>query len=496
MIRVMVVEDEPPILRTICSKITSLGEGYEVVGTASNGREALDYLSEKPEIDVIFVDINLPIINGLELLQFIKEKQLPIIPVVLSGYKDFDYVKRAYANSVVDYLLKPLDNDELKNLLERIKEMYHTQQANKHKAGLLSALKRTDYGQEETCKEYYMILVTVGAYQETIGLYYLDYNQLFAEVGFSDRVQATLGETEFWIVDGKGEMEKIIFVDSKQKDCATLAKKMYRELQCMNIPFTLTFEVTPIPLERINETYRNLRKYIDQNMIFCRSSFLISSGSSVEKDGVNDGFESIIKLVKGETFSFYRDKLNELFDLSIRRPIKHRHVTQATKLFFFYLSEHAPLIKEYPYIEERVQEIFQCNYQVERIKDEFVYLLRECMGEVATDSKDKDELARKVKEYLDRNYRHNITNQIIGEKFCLVPSYLSSIFKSKYHITLGDYLIQCRIEEAKKLLMNSSMKVKEISEYLGYHDPLYFSKAFKKVVGMSPSEFLNQEKTG
>ena len=120
-IRVMVVEDEPPIQRSICQKIEEVNGHFQVVATADNGKDAYEYL-QKNTVDVLFVDMNLPVMDGQELLSAVAGQKMRLIPVVLSGYKDFAYVKSALENNALDYLLKPLKENELKLLLEKIEE--------------------------------------------------------------------------------------------------------------------------------------------------------------------------------------------------------------------------------------------------------------------------------------------------------------------------------------------------------------------------------------
>ena len=97
----MVVEDEPPILRSICRKIQQAGPNFEIVAAAQNGREALEYLQQE-RIDLAFLDINLPIVSGLEILEYIDRKQLDVMSVVISGYKNFEYARKACACHAMD----------------------------------------------------------------------------------------------------------------------------------------------------------------------------------------------------------------------------------------------------------------------------------------------------------------------------------------------------------------------------------------------------------
>ena len=126
------------------------------------------------------------------------------------------------------------------------------------------------------------------------------------------------------------------------------------------------------------------------------------------------------------------------------------------------------------------------------MRKEFDFLFRDIFGASLTASGDKAKLAENMKDYLDENFRINITNQFLAERFGFVGSYLGSIFKSYYEVTPIEYVVQKRMEEGKKLLETGEMKIKEVAAWLGYEDSLYFSKVFKRVIGMSPKDYVNK----
>lgn len=166
-IRVMVVEDEPPIQRSICQKIEEINGHFRVVATADNGKDAYEYL-QKHAVDVLFVDMNLPIMDGQELLRAAAGQKMKLIPVVLSGYTDFAYVKSALENNALDYLLKPLKDNELKLLLEKIEEKLRKRQFEENVQKLEEALTggrmRTEGEKAADMKqEYCMLLLTFGS---------------------------------------------------------------------------------------------------------------------------------------------------------------------------------------------------------------------------------------------------------------------------------------------------------------------------------------------
>ena len=111
---IFVVEDEPPILREILSIIESFHEDYCLLGSAVNGKDALQFLEKRgAEIDVLITDIQIPVLTGLELISHIRDSYPHILCIILTGYSDFNYARQALRYGVFDYLLKPVDEEEL-----------------------------------------------------------------------------------------------------------------------------------------------------------------------------------------------------------------------------------------------------------------------------------------------------------------------------------------------------------------------------------------------
>ncbi len=111
--KAMLVDDEPFILQGLSVLIDWETEGYEIVKKASDGREALDYLREN-NVDLIITDIRMPRLSGLELLETIRNENISdAYVIVLSGYNDFKYVRAALRHSCMDYILKPVQKEQL-----------------------------------------------------------------------------------------------------------------------------------------------------------------------------------------------------------------------------------------------------------------------------------------------------------------------------------------------------------------------------------------------
>ncbi len=127
MIKVLVAEDELPLLRGISRLIEKINSDFTVVKMAKTGKEAMDYLEEYP-VDVVFTDINMPVVDGLELLEYVSGKMPSAASVVISGYQDFTYAQKALRFGVKNYLVKPVDKKELEQLLEQLKDGFYARE--------------------------------------------------------------------------------------------------------------------------------------------------------------------------------------------------------------------------------------------------------------------------------------------------------------------------------------------------------------------------------
>lgn len=120
LLKVLLVDDEPFILQGLKILIDWEQEGFEVVKTAANGEEALEYLRGE-QVDLIIADIKMPVVTGLELLEKIRgEKISDAHFVILSGYADFEYARKAIRYDCTDYILKPVDREELLKVLNKV----------------------------------------------------------------------------------------------------------------------------------------------------------------------------------------------------------------------------------------------------------------------------------------------------------------------------------------------------------------------------------------
>lgn len=508
MIRVMVIEDEPPILRAICQKIERAGSCYQVVETAGNGQEGIEKIKQNPELDLVFVDINLPVISGIGVLDYISKNRPGLMSVVLSGYKDFDYVKNAYERKTIEYLLKPLKEEELKKLLRRVETLYLEKISLNRRKSLEEALsspgregesgeEQRTHDKKQSRKQYYMVLVTLDSYSNSLLGNGIDYMHLMEELRLKEKMAAVFSPDAHWIIEGKSELDRILFVEKSEEEAFKKMERIYERLGECPVPVTMAVNTTSLEAGEVYDTYYKMRKYVEEQMIFARSSLLFYDGFGMEPifGGERARVDKALSRCKksGEERVIGEELIRMMEDVTLS-PTKQSEVLYMVRRFFSVLCSVIPCNKEYVQVEEEIGFILLNRSSLEEMKQQLLRLVDDCFGKKKVEVKDKELLAMEMKAYLEANYHLGISNQMIAAKFGFVPTYLSSIFKEYYHVSLGDYLIRLRIEQAKELLTGSDLMIKEIAEKTGYRDAFYFSKAFKKAVGVSPKEFMEEKR--
>ena len=169
MYQVMVVDDEPMAASLIVNIIKQKYNKFEIMGTAYNGEEALELIQEKGEPDILITDIQMPVMNGLKLVEETKKQYPNVISVIVSGYQEFEYAKQAIAFGVCDYILKPIVPSEFSKLITRIEEKLK-QKYYKERNTLIHKMVNEIPVDEKTLRRYFQSECYYGAIVRLNGL--------------------------------------------------------------------------------------------------------------------------------------------------------------------------------------------------------------------------------------------------------------------------------------------------------------------------------------
>lgn len=469
---IFLLEDEPPILRDLKEIILSFGDTYHIVGQAMNGADALrQILDHIHEIDVVITDIQVPMISGLDVIRQVQGYSHKLKYIILSGYSDFNYAKKAIKIGVAEYLLKPVKEDELRQALEQIS-----------RENLKSYLKDGFYAPIKLEEKYYYCCVAIlGAYRSNVE-YENEYTDFLTEIN----------PDKYWIINGSHANERyIIFPEEELEFCKATLFKM---AEAGGNPVTILICQEHVRIYDVKKTIGYLCKRVGRYLILGKSQILME-----DVFPTNDSQELLVKKLELVKARYSHSSLEEfkqsLLDwVSLAEKLQ---ITQDAVMHNCYdILEHCLDGKHSIGIIDLLEEIMVFTYDFNTLFKNLYFLCMDAYRDGQENNRALTEMkgcfVSDITSYLYDNYMNNISIAKLGCYFHYSGSYISKIFREMKGISILEYLLMIRMNKAKELLKQPGFRVKDVSSMVGYEDSLYFSKVFKKREGMSPLEWQKQ----
>lgn len=533
MISILVADDDKIIRKGLVKIIENNMQEFKVVGEAANGLAALEKIKAlKP--DVLITDIKMPIMDGIELISNIKNLSLKTRSIVLSGFDEYKFIRETFKNGAVDYILKPIDNKVLFELLIKIKGDMDKEKCEKE--------KKEEY--QNRIKESTMFLKEEFL-SEILRENYIDdeyFNEKVSELNI-----LTKGSFYFALIDiddffknNDIESNQIIYLNNAKSIVYKLLKglKKFEIMVCkledrIAILFSSDNDNIYFNYSILNNTLNDVRDKAGEKI-----DNTLSIGISRRFDslrGIKEGYDQAILALKNRFYSgknhtyVYNDdkifidtidyKTVESLIASIINEIElcnSAKVKSSVEKFFNYIIEKKlepdrfrklllnvilrinSNISDLQYISDNTaSKDNDISYYIKEINT--CYELREYFLSKLQRATDKIEKFReqrgkkiieKAKKYINDNYKKEITLKDVASYVYLNSNYFSELFKNEVGENFIEYLIETRINASKELLKQSNLKIYEVAEEVGYKEPVSFSRAFKKVVGVSPKEYI------
>jgi two-component system, response regulator YesN len=533
MYRVMIVDDETYFREYLRLTIPWQCYDFEICAEAADGEEGL-FKIPISNPDIILVDINMPIMNGISFSYEVKERYPYISIILITAYNEFEYAKQALKIGVENYISKPFEKQELidgmislkKNIINRKeKEAIVNDLQKKYiktfpvmKNNILNNAVKGIYANKynELIQELKVLKVRMPNLPFLVAIIYLDIpfecnaqNQGELRKDIISVVGTILNDEYVSFEDDSNRIIIIKSINGKDKykqfviSCSEIINNVYN-----NFNVTIT-----IGTGTICEVMADIRLSFEKACIALRNKFLLGNSKVIEYYSFEfeaSGKEIFPFKFKNDLMMFTRlldgdmvmQTLDSIYSFLRLKPIPIDYIyilyTELMSLCFSYLAE-------YGYNTEKV--FGQNFYPFEEIinkqtlKDTHEYVTH-IYGKLIACLNDKKnihsaKIINKAKEYIDSNYqRSELTIEDIAASVFFHPSYLRFLFKKETGITIGEYLTQVRMLKAKELLKNCNMRHTEVANMLGYSDASYFSKCFKKYNKISPSEYerlINQK---
>lgn len=532
MLKLLLVDDEQPILDGLKYLIDWSQLGVNSIRTATNGRDALAVMNNfKP--DIIITDIKMPFMDGLELIRTVKEELPETKCIVLCGYQDFEYARQAMKYGAIRYLVKPVEEEELIEIIEDISEsMLNTNQEKER----LEYLNRKLIESEPFLRNKLLYdivsgetadLCDVSSKLKRFGINKFPQKFVCAVLEFeiNDSIGGFTGEdlelVRFGVANIADELicskangfvfymlkkQVIMIVDVSSFNphiLETLLRDIiYQISKYLNILVTIGVSSIHNCIEDAPKAFREAKSALRYKLLIGWEKVInyndvatdinkgiiipINVWKKIENSIITGDSENIpdvvaelfneLKLLKGVDPTELLDKCRDEL-LLIRRNIEE-------------IGLEDSLLKDF--IDEFDQKMYIIT--LEEMEAKFIDVFQRLAREIfQTNNLGIKSVINQIKQYIDQNYTDNISLNTLSEKFYVNSSYVSRLFKQELGENFIDYLTDKRMEEAVRLLLSTEMHVYEISEKIGYGNPKYFSQLFKKYTGVSPREYRDQK---
>lgn len=514
----IVVDDESLIRKGIIKKLSSIQDTVQCIGEACNGQEALT-LIERMNPDIVITDMKMPLMDGTAFLSQLTQDFPQIRSIVISGYKDFDYMKHAIAAQAVDYLLKPFGKEALTGaVLNAVKQL------NDHQS-IQNRLISSDEKKEQARYKYdlQMLQNLIMGYHTTdfsITSNRLNFvNQIHDLVMITAYSQTALdfaALTAFLTENAFGDLALFLehatnqnlgfFILFKPEHSVLSSDEMCRQL-IQQLKSTLYASKTPV-LFGCSRTHHSL---LELNTAFLET---VTALNTKKVSGSTEAFFPPEK--KREPISITWDKTEEfLFRIEAGMPDQTSSLLEELftyfltipdvslydiKVFCFSLADRTRYMMS-TYFEQitpssansSMQNILNNMFSLQEIKDYYHQFYANITSLFKTDNiYATEDIIEKMKIYMQRHYQNNLTIEFLSSLFYLNRSYCSHLFKQRTGETFVHCLNTIRIEKAKQMLSETDKKIYQIAKAAGYDNVKYFFRIFKKYEHMTPEQYRHE----
>ncbi|QUH30835.1 response regulator transcription factor [Vallitalea guaymasensis] len=501
MIKVLIVEDKPPILWSIKQKVQNFSSDILITGEAFNGIEALESIKEN-QPDIIITDIRMPIMDGLEMITEVLKMDINVKFIIISGHDEFEYARQAMKLGVNEYLLKPVDQNELDKILHKLtSDIYRQKNTNRQK--LIYDMLNKDIPSKifsyyfNVYNRYYLVLFCGGSYSHYPLNYSHPHNFFVSEEELQHLTKGILHPSIFFWPIATSKLNEMIGIfcvpENISFDPQKTVQLLFNELDKQDFPITVLLSKTITKLEDISKTASSLSKSLRKNTLFGYSSIILEeqAPTSFCTDKVTDIEHNLILSYKKKDRTTFIDELSKFIDSSSNLHYTQTRLESRLKKILGIMVDSSKDLHMDNYqldIEEIV--MFNDNYcKLHTNLDNYFNSFFENQMKQST-NKAIHEIVEQIETYIKKHYSEQITINDISTMFSVDPCYLSKSFKQYKKISPMNYLTQTRIDVAKDLMKKDpSMKLKEIAEIVGYSNQYYFSRIFKSVTNLSPSAF-------
>ena len=488
MRKVLIADDEVKVGQLVKRLIQWDRLGLTCIGLVTDGQTAYEkILSESP--DIVITDIRMPVLTGLEMIQKASEQGVKCHFIVVSGYKYFDYAQKALKYGVEDYLLKPIDEDELNRQLQKI---------------VAEEEQREDKQQQVDQIE-----------KKLEDSKYLRHKEFLRQILSQKQENIDAANTEFGLQLENKCFRGLTFKLDRDIDVAENTQQMQFVLRKIMQKAEDAFSACTIDLiaavqsnhsvqvllnyfQTEHESFEQISTAIEMSKEAAASRLFKGNGRRIEycqephtlfspKDFQNE-YEEFAKAVETMQPDACQYQIHKCFRLASDKAL---FASEFYAMGLWLLRSTYDILEIADTFDVDVQqEVLENLSTVADLRD---YVIRQVQQLIKESRSERENRERKpVLEaiaYMKEHFTEKITLEDVAATIGFNTNYFSELFKKETGENFSNYLLGIRMEKAKQMLRDTKIPVYEIGESVGYKDAKYFSQQFMKVVGVKPAEY-------
>ena len=538
MYRILLVDDEILVRDAIKENIDWKSMDCQLVGDCENGKQAADFVKSHP-VDIVLTDILMPYMDGMELSHFLHDNYPEIVIVIFSGFGEFEYAKKAIQYNVSEYMLKPVTAMELREVIGKMKEKVDLQRKEKKKIESLTKTSQ-DYHKnalvirskaieslvsctrdvQESLEELSGMGINLEAASYRVALFDMDLFSDIHQIDMEKRQESALMAFVLFNVADEIVTDRnagiayqegsnrvcILFRENWSRNFTVKTKEICLEIQ-QKTKEVMGFDVSmgigkwvkkPEELVQSHDMAERTLQYryllggnllIDMEEQHPVQEIAIDENLSELKEAMKTGQKEQVDQILYDIETAIRQALME----KSRACMYLQQVIRTMDNACEDVSADMDRIREgRDELLRQVtdQKFFEDACKVVQKHTDRIFAI---LSEMNTSSSERQ--ARLAIDYIQKNYMEpDLSLNSICSYLNISTSYFSTIFKDETGETFTEALIRTRMEKAKELLENTTMKNYEIAEKVGFSDPHYFGISFKKMTGYTPTEYAREKR--
>ena len=533
MYRVLLVDDEILVRDAIRENINWEKLDCELVGDCQNGQEAAEFVKANP-VDIVLTDICMPYMDGMELSHFLHDNYPDIVIVIFSGFGEFEYAKKAIQYDVSEYLLKPVTAMELTSVLANMKEKVDQRKQEKERlenltkvsqdyrknaqmirSKAIEALVTCSQDVQESVSQLRDLGIELNATQYRVAVFDIDlYSDMYQIDMEKQQESALMAFVLFNISDEIVNQENagIAYQEGNNRVCVLFYGDAVKNSgnTVMEICGEIQQKVKEVIGMDVSICVGNRVKHLEELIISYNNAFLalqyryLLGGAMLldlesQKLGTNISLHEQLQELTDALKSGRKESMDLVFS-RMEEEIKgamveksraclylHQIIRSVRTVYEMVESDSEKIQRKQDELLQKVAEQKTFQLAIGIVKEYAQQVMEELVN---LNSSSGQRQAVMAIDYIQNNYMDpDLSLNSLCNYLCISTSHFSTIFKEVTGETFMEVLIRTRMQKAKELLENTTLKNYEIAEKVGFSDPHYFGISFKKMTGKTPTEY-------